>query len=338
MTRLSNVVDAIENAVESDKNIAVYGDYDADGLFALMIFKDTFREIEYPNVFLYEYSNRTHEIDFNFLNFCLARQINFAIICDTGSNDMEILEKFCAYGIECVVLDHHRTTATYADFPQGMSVQNVQIDLEQYGVNNQMRGAGLAFVTAATFMEKIGHQFDIGYFATYALIAQYADAIPMDTEFGRYLYEAAQGAKTIPPTINYFLDDNFAVTRRFAEYVLAPKINAVFRREQFSLVNGLFLLDSPDVFMLVNQIKELHFSTIKTVEKILDEIQFEDLNGILVANLSPFLTAGYPRNFIVNHKGRIATSLATAYGKPCVCVCDNGKWIEGSFRDIVEAK
>ena len=148
-----------------------------------------------------------------------------------------------------------------------------------------MCGAAISFVVATELLKQENVVFDIGYFATYALIAMYADSIVMHTDFARYLHELVEKRNDTPLCIDYFLEDYFSITRRFAEYIISPKINAVFRREQFSLINRLFIDDeSNDSFMLVNQIKELHESTISIVNTLLQKISYEDLNGILLAN------------------------------------------------------
>lgn len=330
----ASVINALQEVIKDHLNIAVYGDYDVDGLFSLMIFKDMFQILPHFNkVYLYPYSNRTHRLDINFLNFCLARNINFVIICDTGSNDMDLLLKFSSYGIKGIILDHHVSIFDYDDFPNNFLVINTKID-ERFGIDNKMCGAAIAFVIAIALLEKEKVDYDIGYFATYALIAMYADSIMMHTDFARYLHELVEKRKETPICVDYFLEDYFSITRRFAEYIISPKINAVFRREQFSLINRLFLEEEvTDAFVIVNQIKELHISTIFIVNTLLQRIVYDELNGILLVNLSSFLNSEYPNNFIINHKGRIANAIASKEGKPCICVCDTGKNIEGSFRD-----
>ena len=329
----ASVINVLREVIKGSLSVAIYGDYDVDGLFSLMVFKDMFHLVGYSKkVYLYPYSNRTHKLDNNFLNFCLSRNIDFVIICDTGSNDMDLLLKFSAYGIRGVILDHHISIFDYNDFPESFLVINTRID-ERFKIENKMCGAAISFVIATELLKQENITFDVGYFATYALIAMYADAIVMHTDFARYLHELVERRKSTPICIDYFLEDYFSVTRRFAEYIISPKINAVFRREQFSLINHLFIEGTSDTFVLVNQIKELHESTIFIVNTLLQKVVYEDLNGILLANLSLFLNSEYPNNFIVNHKGRIANALASREGKPCICVCDTGKDIGGSFRD-----
>lgn len=330
---LEKVLEVLENSIEK-KNIAVYGDYDVDGLMALITFKDTLAFAGHKNTFLYPYYSRTHEIDFNFLNFCLSRKINLVIICDTGSDNMSLLQQFCDCGMECIILDHHATSNTYDDFPKNCTVINTYIDNILYDIKNEMCGGSIAFVVCSTLLSKIGIEYDIGYLATYALMAQYADAIPMDTEFGRFLYETTKIRQSVPQCIDYFLESYNDITRRFAEYTFSPKINAVFRREQFSLINKLFLEPTSDAFLLINQIKDLHVSTISIVDSIVKTLPYENVGGIIVANLTPLLNSSLPNNFVSNHKGRVANAIANIEEKPCICVVDSGKRIEGSFRDM----
>ena len=334
--KLDVVLEELGAAVRNKDKIALYGDYDVDGLMSLMICEKTLSLMEHKEFFLYPYYSRTHEIDFNLLNFCLSRKINIVVICDTGSNNMDLLNKFCAYGIRCIVLDHHVTPYAYDDFPKECSVINTFVDEHYFGINNTMCGASVVFCVCTALLDRYDISYDIGYLAIYALLAQYADAVPMDTDFGKELYSLAINRKSVPRCVDYFMESYSEITRRFAEYTFAPKINAIFRREQFSLINKLFLEPAPDAFLLVNQIKELHVSTLELVDVMLERLAetWEDVNGIVVVSLTPLLNLDISNNFILNHKGRIANKIANIEGKPCICVCDSGKEIEGSFRDL----
>lgn len=317
------VVDKVCTSIQQKERIAVYGDHDTDGLMSLMVFKEMFKTINYKDIFLYPYSFRTHDIEPEFEKFCYANKIELAIICDTGSSDLELITRLTNKGIECVILDHHKSVYNYEDFPKGAYIINTQFDMA-YNITNEMCGGGISFVIVNAVLHGLNIEHDRGYFATYGLITQYADMIPMDTEFARTLYQLVENRKTTPFIICLFLEGKSKITKRFIEFTLAPKMNAAFRREEFELINNLFLFDKQNHQELVERLKELHSDTIAKVSSVLDSINHEEINNILLANLSPLLKDELPRNFIVNHKGRIANSLANKYKKTCLCVCDNG--------------
>lgn len=55
----ADVINSLRKAIKDGLNIAVYGDYDVDGLFSLMVFKDMFRFIGYrKKVYLYASTDR----------------------------------------------------------------------------------------------------------------------------------------------------------------------------------------------------------------------------------------------------------------------------------------
>ena len=67
----ASVINVLREVIKGSLSVAIYGDYDVDGLFSLMVFKDMFHLVGYSKkVYLYPYSNRTHKLDNNFLNFC----------------------------------------------------------------------------------------------------------------------------------------------------------------------------------------------------------------------------------------------------------------------------
>lgn len=328
------VVSFITDAIKSNKRIGVYGDHDVDGIMSLMIFKDMFSGIKYDSVLYYNYAYRTHAVEPGFEQFCYQFGIDVAIICDTGSSDLEMLKRITDAGIDCVVLDHHTSIYSYEDFPKNVHLINTQFDNLLFGIDNKMCGGGISFVIATEVLDFLGAQCDKGYFAAYGLIAQYADIIQMNTEFGHYIYQTCAERKVTPPVIELFLDGAKNITKRFAEFTFAPKINAAFRREEFGLLNDLFILNKSNRSELVQRFKDLHKDTINLVNDLINSVQIEHVNGIVLANLSVFLNNELPTNFIVNHKGRIANSLSDKFKKPCIAVCDSGSNITGSLRDI----
>ena len=320
----------------NSSSICVYGDYDVDGLMSLMIFKDTLETLgcKYK---CYPYISRTHDIDLGFINFCLLNQAKLAIICDTGSNNIPVLERLTSYGIELIVLDHHNTLNRYSSYPENCDIISTYLDNVEYDIDNVMCGSGIAFMVCSAFLERMSIKYDIGSLAVYSLIGMYADNIVMDTEFGRFLYQTCEGRTQVPAIIDIFTGEYMTINRRFAEWWFSPKVNAVFRREQFSLINDLFIFNSNNQDQIYKDIQELHSSTIKIIKVIVDSIldnkEYMDYGNLVVCNLSEFIRGEYPLNFILNNKGRVANAVATATGKACICVCDSGECIEGSLRD-----
>jgi single-stranded DNA-specific DHH superfamily exonuclease len=312
--------------------ICVYGDYDVDGLMSLMIFKDMLRMVN-AKVRCFPYSNRTHEVDRDFLNFCLTNGGKLAIICDSGSEDLDLLSLFVGYGIEVLVVDHHTTSNRYSSYADGVCVISTFLDKVEFGIVNVMCGAGMSFVICTAFLERMNVDYDIGCLAVYALLGMYADAIVMDTEFGRFLYQVCETRMSVPLVVEAFMDTFSVISRRFAEWWFAPKINAAFRREQFQALNQLFIEESGDAEALAKEITNLHSSTINIIREIIPRVVVSDFGKVVVCNLSEFLRENFPRNFILNHKGRVANEIAGRVGKACICVCDSGDCIEGSLRD-----
>lgn len=338
------VVDRIVSALNAGETIGVYGDHDVDGLMSLLTFKELFNLLDYGNVCLYPYAERTHNIEPGLLNYCLVNRVDLVIICDTGSSDLDLLNCFNSEGIDCIVLDHHTTVHNYEDFPDNVTLINTILDLKE-GITNVMCGGGISFAVASATCRALNKPIDKGCLGVFAFLAQYADAIPMDTQFGRYLYDTVNKRQSTPKIVELFFRDGKSapslnpagqriLTKRFAQYTFAPRVNAAFRLENFQLLFDLFVAEKTNKEELFDQLFQQHANTIKLVNDLIDKVHIEIINNIVVANLSTLHKEEYPPNFLVNHKGRVANSLSTKYKRACVCVCDDGTQLQGSLRDV----
>lgn len=315
-----------------------YGDYDVDGAMCAMVFKDSFAAMGCTNVSIYHYKERTHKLDHNAVHECIQGGYIYMVIGDTGSNDMELVERLCAYGIKVIILDHHDTIYDYKDFPENVAIINTKIENAALMEDVYALSAGaLCFSVFYKYLkERCG--IDLSHLFFYAFCSLYADCMDMTNELNRSIYWTTLKLplQSIPKHISCFMRKGSVFGRRYADFWFAPRLNALFRAEMFSVLNT-FLFDDlnyEDLNSCVELIEKMYEKSREMVETISDILEPTQLKNFVVCNLmASRQLAQLDMNMLKNYTGLLANKLADRYKKAAVVFCETSINYKGSVRD-----
>ena len=333
--RIYNYLDDIIN---NNRKVLLYGDYDADGLCCILNWKETFSLLRYINYDIFPYGNRTHKLDKEAVKRAIEGGYQYIIINDTASNELDKLNKLLKYGLKVIVVDHHQTKYNYEDYPKGVAIVNNVIENRLIGSNKYVVSAGaLVYIILDYYLRR--RRYDTKRMACFALASLYADCIDMSNEINRGIYYEAMELKYkgLPGYISDFMNEYVAFTRRFIEFQWTPKINAVFRSERFELLNDYMLIKYNKRLQMIERvsaIEELTNTSRAMVETITDVVDYKLLDNFVIANLSSVANHyDVMRMKLYNYTGLVANRLANRYSRSAIVYCNNGREIKGSFRD-----
>lgn len=315
----------------------LHPDCDPDGLFSCLEFTELSKSFNYKNYEIWDYKNRDHGIDIDFVQKAIEEKFDYVVIFDAGSNDMENIEKLCIFGVKVIIIDHHVSYYDYDSYPSDCTIVNSVMNNNVDPNNYYVLSAGALTFTLFYKYASTKCKF-LNNLAVYALITLYSDCIDMSEKLNRQIYQMAVNvnASYLPRFVRDFLGKT-VFRRRFIEFTLVPKINAMFRAEQFDLINKYFFdfnLSSFEYNNMVTKITNIHEQSRKLVDMVTDVIDRIELDNFVLANLTNCDLPVHVHK-LYNYTGVIANNLAQEYGKPCIVLCDNGKEVKGSFRDLL---
>lgn len=327
--------------IKNNRRVLIYGDYDPDGLFGLLIGRETFRFIRYKNYETFKYSNRTHTLDNRAVSKAIEEKFDYIIVIDTGSNEIDKLKKLNYFGVKVILLDHHQTILRYQDYPDNCAVINTIIENKMLRSDEfVLSGAALTYLV----MEKFLFENNFGSCEPnvfYALCSLYSDCIDMSKALNRAIYYKCLETPmyNLPCYIKHFFTERTVFCRRFIEYSFIPKLNSIFRSEHFEMIND-YMLEEDNSFLAINKqikdITDLYESARELVGKVTDIVEYKIYNNFVVANLSSVNDyINVDSNKLYNYTGLVANNLASRYAKTAVVYCDNGSSVKGSLRDTV---
>jgi single-stranded-DNA-specific exonuclease len=238
-------LDRIESAIEAGERIAIWGDYDADGMTAVVVWVLALRALGVEA--LRHVPSRLAEgygLSRSGLERLAAAGVSLLITCDCGVTNVSEVEEARGLGMEVIVTDHHLPSGP---LPRAVAVVDPHRPDCAYP-DPDLTGAGLAFKLASALLARRGQA--AADLAGVAAIGTIADMAPMTGE-SRAIVRLGldELAVTKRPGLRALLARAAEVpdqpTARDLGFGVAPRINAAGRIADAELAMSLLLEEDP---------------------------------------------------------------------------------------------
>ena len=247
MRDMDRAVARIETAIAAGERIAVFGDYDVDGITATVLLVDYLRS---RGADCEKYIPRRVEDGYGLgrepLRTLRERGVSLVITVDCGITGVEEARYAREIGLDLVITDHHECKDT---LPEAVAVVDPRRPDCPYPFKH-LAGVGVALKLVLA----LGEQREEALFARYctlAAIGTVADVMQMSGENRTIVHRGLEaigntdflGLKALLRETG--LTDR-AVTSTQIGFVLSPRINAAGRMGKAELAADLLLTDDPE--------------------------------------------------------------------------------------------
>lgn len=142
----------IFEALDNNEKIAIYGDYDADGVCGVTILRDVLKILGGdPLIYIPDRNKEGYGLNLNGLKFLSDKKVNLIITIDCGISDYEETAFANKLGMEVIIIDHHTIPKK---LPPACAIINPRQRGDKYPFK-EMAATGVAFRFAkALFIEK----------------------------------------------------------------------------------------------------------------------------------------------------------------------------------------
>ncbi len=342
LTDVSEAVQRILFAVKHAEQIAVYGDYDADGVTATALLTDVLRRLNaqvqgyIPNRFDEGYGLNNEAID-----LLADRGVQLVITVDCGVRSLAEVEYASQLGIDVIITDHHQPGA---HLPKAAAVIDPKRHDDSYPDKN-LAGVGLAYKLASALLEKAGFKSPnesypspaIDYLDLVAL-GTVADQVPLINE-NRSLVRTGleylrrphrQGVLSLIGAAQINLE---TITADSISFGLAPRLNAAGRLE--SALTALELLLTRDVHEAARLAQYLDIQN-RERQEITRAIQAHVEETIISEDPEQLLLFAVNESYSPGVIGLAAAKLTEKYYRPAVVASQGEEYTRGSCRSIPE--
>ncbi len=333
LSDMEKAVDIIWDTVYSEELIAIYGDYDVDGITATALLYSYLKN-KGANV-IYHIPSREKDgygMNISSIDMLHERNVELIITVDNGVASVREIEYAKSLGMKVIVTDHHLPQEELPT-PDALINPHRPDDISEF---KDICGVEVAFKLLCALEGKSPEELIYDYGALVAL-GTVADVMPLKYENRAIVRE---GLKVIADKCNLGISallraeniDPDSLTAAKLAFLVAPRINAAGRMGDAA--RGVELLITNDDEVADSLAQGLISDNIKRqgIEK-----------KIFTEAVTKIEKSGYKYNRVIVVSGEnwhggvvgiVASRLAEKYGRPAIVLSENGELSHGSARSV----
>lgn len=239
--------DTIRRAIEQGKKIAVFGDYDVDGVTSTCVMTRVLRSLGADvRHYIPDRLSEGYGLSMGAMDRLAQDGIGLIVTVDSGVSAFEEIARARELGMEVVVTDHHECRE---ELPDANAVVNPKRADSTYPFA-ELAGVGVAFKLACALAGDGQQRAVLEQYADLVALGTVADVMPL---VGENRIIVAAGLRRMAETQNVGLSmllhesgqQGKRLTASTISFILAPRINAAGRLGHADMAAELFLTDDP---------------------------------------------------------------------------------------------
>ena len=326
-------VKRIQQAIEAQENILVYGDYDVDGTTSVALLS-SYLKTYYPNIATYipDRYDEGYGVSYKGIDFAQDNDITLIIALDCGIKAIEKVAYASKKGIDFIICDHHRPGAK---LPKAVAVLDPKRDDCSYPYK-ELCGCGVGFKLIQALGAQRGQTIeDLLLYLDLVATAIGADIVPVTGENRVLAYYGLQvinsnprvGYQAILKQVN-----KSTLTITDVVFIIAPRINAAGRMKHGN--HAVRLLVESDLEKAAQWASEIELFNAdrRDADK---QITKEALAQIIKANEQENnTTVVYKEHWHKGVIGIVASRLIETYYRPTLVFTKSGDMLAASARSV----
>lgn len=341
MTDMPAAVERIRHAIQHDEPIAIYGDYDVDGVTATALLVETLRNLGadvrgyIPNRFDEGYGLNTNALD-----ELKADGVKLVITVDCGIRSPAEAAHARTIGLDLIISDHHHPDDD--NLPPALAVINPKRHGDVYP-DKDLAGVGIAYKIAEALLsennqaEVVNGQI-LNSLLDLVALGTVADLAPLVGE-NRVLVK--KGLKQMRQTTRQGLFSLAAVSdialpkvnAGHIGFMLGPRLNAAGRLKE--ALAAFELLTTTDVFKAGELAQQLDMQN-RERQRITRDMQTRAEEMVLSEDPDAYLFFAAHEDFNSGVVGLAASRLTEKYYRPAIIASKGEEETRGSCRSIPE--
>jgi single-stranded-DNA-specific exonuclease len=336
MKDMHKAVNRINDAINNNEKILVYGDYDVDGTTAVAIMYQFLLGIHSNMAFYIPHRYREgYGVSRQGIEFAAENGFTLIVSLDCGIKSVELVTYAKELGIDFIICDHHLPDA---QLPPAIAILNAKQPLCPYPYKELCGcGVGLKLIQALCRFYQFPDERWTRYLDLVA-IAIAADIVPITNEnrvltyFGlkKVNHDPSIGVKALLKLAK--ADREIHVNNLV--FVIAPRVNAAGRMDDAKKAVELFIAKNEGEAMLLAE--ELHSDN--TDRREIDLSITEQAVAMLENNLNLQNKKSTVLHNAAWHKGVVgivASRLIEKFYRPTIVLTDSGDKVAGSARSVL---
>ncbi len=331
---ISQAVNRVYKAVLAREKIAVYGDFDVDGVTAVVILVEGLARLGAEVIpYIPDRVSEGHGLKISALEKLQAQGVNLVITVDCGVTDLAVVKQAQNMGIDIIITDHH---IPLGSLPRAVAVIDPKRKDSGYPYPD-LAGAGVAFKLLQALFHKDSREKWLARLLDLVVLATVTDLVPLVDE-NRYLVK--EGLRELNNSSRVGIQEMVKLAglkpgeldAGDISWVLGPRLNAAGRMNNASTSYQLLITQSlEEAHLLALELEEKNVERQKLTSEVLSRAKEK-----LAAKLHlPVLIEG-DESYSIGVIGLVAGRLVDEFYKPAIIVNLGPELCQGSCRSIAE--
>ena len=305
-------------AVRSGETVAVFGDFDVDGITGTAILSETLQRLGARVIpYLPDPVAEGHGMTPVAVERLLSQGASLIVTVDSGVSNLAEVALANQQGADVVITDHH---VPPPQLPDAVAIVNPRMTGNQYPFP-ELCGAGIAYKLASALLEYLGQPDDPSLLELAAL-GTIADLVPLRDE-NRHIVQ--RGLESLPftkrPGLRALLRRvnlaNRPIRAEHVSFQIAPRLNASGRMAHPETSLDLLLTDNEtEGEQLTSQLEQYNRSRRDLTTRSVD-IAIEQ---VLASSPLPAILITYDDAYIPGINGLVAGRLAELFNRPSIAL------------------
>ena len=326
---MQKAVDRINEAIENEEKILVYGDYDADGITSTVLLVETLISMGanvssyIPNRFEEGYGPNKEAF-----TKIINSGISLIITVDNGIAGVEEVDLANELGCDVIVTDHHKIQDT---MPNAYAIIHPEHPDGNYPFK-KLAGVGVAFKLAHALLE-IFPDFLLDLVA----IGTIADMVSITDENRIFIKQGLELLNEDPRIGLKMLLELSSIDTKIDEqtvgFYIAPKLNSIGRMDSAKLGLTFLMAEDPvTAKSLAEQIEQYNIERKKVTEDIVKDVINKIENSDKKEKNVIMVSGEYHEGVL----GIVASNIVERYQKPVFIMNEKDGVLKGSARSIFD--
>jgi single-stranded-DNA-specific exonuclease len=336
---MEKAVERILLARKNKERVAIFGDYDADGVTATAVMYESLTSVGFEKVVPYIPDRQTEGYGMNepAIEFLAKEGVTLIITVDCGITNISEVEKARQLGIDVIITDHHHVPKI---LPQAVAIINPHMEKGGYPFPN-LAGVGVAFKLAQAIQKKVddSNTDQLKWLLDLVVIGTVADCVPLVgenrvlTKYGLVVLSKTRriGLLEMFKVGRITINENAVPSTQKIGFQIAPRINAAGRMDHASISYELMIeTDVAKARIMALEVEDKNKARQKITAEITREVRALAENSYKDKKLI-FASS---EHWQVGILGLIAGRIADEFNKPTAVFQKQEEYFVGSFRSI----
>jgi len=341
---MASTVGRIVRAADKREKIAIFGDYDVDGITASVILAETFKKLGISGlVYIPDRKKEGYGLNKKAIKWLQAKHINLIITVDCGISNIDEVNYAKELGMEVIITDHHHCPDV---LPQAFSIINPRQKDDGYPFE-ELTAAGIVFKLVQALETSSNTELEPGFGKKFLDLVALGTVADVAKILGENRTLVRYGLEVLGKSERLGIQKLIQVSRIRPEnlatyaigYQLGPRLNAAGRMDHAN--QAYYLLTTKlesEAESLAKKLDAMNRQRQVQVEKIIKQAKERigeiDENEKIIIEKDKFWSIGIC--------GLLAGKLKDEFARPVIASEEGEKEIRGSARstplfNIIEA-